>query len=62
MAKTLFKDAENYVEIYRGSSSNPLYVGSVGYDLNSAAEFIIGLEGENRIPWTLKLVDKLTRE
>ncbi|MBL4934419.1 endonuclease V [Clostridium sp. YIM B02515] len=62
VAKTHFKDAENYEEIYRGESHSPLYVSSVGIELGTAAEFIKNLDGDNRIPWVLKLVDKLSRE
>ncbi|WP_097028442.1 endonuclease V [Clostridium peptidivorans] len=39
VAKTFFKDAENYVEIYRGESTKPLYVSSIGIDLNYSADF-----------------------
>lgn len=61
VAKTYFKNAENYLEVYRGKSMDPLYVSSVGIELSIAAEFIKNLDGEYRIPWTLKLVDKLSR-
>lgn len=62
VAKKYYKDVQNYSEVYRGKSSNPLYVSSVGIDLSLAAEFIKNLDGENRLPWVLKLVDRLSRE
>lgn len=62
VAKSHFKDVEKYEEVYRGESNNPLYVSSVGIDLGFAVDFIKNLEGENRLPWVLKLVDKLSRE
>ncbi len=61
VAKTYFKGSEDYVEVCRGISKNPLYVSSIGVDLGYAAELIKTLEGKNRIPDVLKRVDNLTR-
>ena len=62
VAKTYFKGCGDYMTIYRGKSSKPLYIGSIGIDLNYSAEFIRNLSGMYRIPDILKKVDQLTRK
>lgn len=62
VAKTYFRGCENYVEIYRGKSGKPLYISSIGIDLNYSAKFIKNLNGIYRIPDILKKVDQLSRE
>lgn len=62
VAKTYFRGCENYVEIYRGKSSKPLYISSIGIDLNYSAEFVKNLNGIYRIPDILKKVDQLSRK
>lgn len=49
-------------EVYRGESQNPLYVTSVGLDLNIASKNIKEMEGKYRMPTLLKELDRLTRE
>lgn len=61
VAKTFYKDCVNYVEVCRGESKKPLYVSSIGIDLNYSAELIKNLNGKNRIPDVLKRVDQLSR-
>jgi deoxyribonuclease V len=61
VAKTYFKDCKDYIEVYRGKSNKPLYISSIGIDLNCSAELVKNLDGENRIPKVLKRVDQLTR-
>ncbi len=51
----------NAIEILRGNSRNPLYVTSVGCNLNTAAKHIRSMQGEHRIPTILKLADQLSR-
>lgn len=53
---------KNKRTLYRGKSKNPLFVTSIGIDLDSATNKIKGMKGEFRIPTLLKEVDKLTRE
>lgn len=62
VAKTYFRGCENYVEIYRGKSGKPLYISSIGIDLDCSAKFIKNLNGIYRIPDILKKVDQLSRE
>lgn len=61
VAKTFFKNAVNYIEIYRGESTKPLYVSSIEIDLNYSADLIRNLKGKFRIPDVLKEVDRLSR-
>ena len=48
--------------IYRGESKKPLFVTSLGYDLQKASEKIIDMHGEFRLPTILKLADQRCRE
>ena len=62
VAKTFYKGCEDYIEVFRGESKRPLFVTSVGIDLNFAAKLIKNLNGKDRIPDVLKKVDLLTRK
>ena len=53
---------KNRIEVLRGESQKPLFITSIGIDLNTASERIKGMKGKYRIPKLLKEVDKLTRE
>jgi deoxyribonuclease V len=48
--------------IFRGNSKNPLFITSVGIDLEFASKKIEEMDGEYRIPNLLKEVDRLTKE
>ncbi len=48
-------------EIYRGQSKKPLFITSLGYDLQKASERIMTMHGNFRIPTLLKLVDQRCR-
>lgn len=61
VAKSYLKGSADYLEVYRGKSSNPLYVSSIGIDLIYAEGIIKSLKGNFRIPDILKKVDKLSR-
>ncbi len=61
VAKTLFSGCESYSEVYRGISKKPLYVSSIGIDLEFSANLIKNLKGKNRTPDVLKRIDHLTR-
>ena len=61
VAKTFFKGCTHYIQIYRGKSIRPLYISSIGIELNISAELIRNLNGDNRIPNILKMIDQLTR-
>lgn len=63
VAKTNFATVEKYkLPLKRGSSETPLYISSVGIDMNKAYDLIRKMDGEYRIPTLLKKVDTLTRQ
>lgn len=53
---------KNRNQVFRGESQNPLFITSIGIDLNLASEKIKEMDGRHRIPTLLKKLDKLTRE
>jgi deoxyribonuclease V len=61
VAKTLFQQGPAVRAIKRGKSLKPLYVTAAGLDLNEAANSVVELHGEFRIPTLLKKVDRLCR-
>ena len=54
-------DFSQKVEVFRGSSKNPLYITAIGIDKNAAQQHILEMYGEFRIPKLLKELDQLTR-
>lgn len=63
VAKTNFaSNKENKVELLRGKSKTPLYITSIGIDIESAKRNISKMFGDYRIPTLLKELDKLTKE
>ena len=62
VAKTKFEGADNITElVYRGNSQNPLYVTSIGVELDWAAQQIYMMHGDYRLPTLLKEADTLCR-
>jgi deoxyribonuclease V len=61
VAKSKFESAGG-IEVFRGGSIHPLYVTSVGVNLEKASERIRTMHGAYRIPTLLKRVDVLARE
>jgi deoxyribonuclease V len=61
VAKSLFREGTAVRAVTRGKSSRPLFVSAAGLDLNDAAERVIQLHGEFRIPTLLKKADRLCR-
>jgi len=49
-------------KIFRGGSRRPLYVNSVGIDLEEAKQKIIAMHGDFRVPTLLKLADRESRK
>ncbi|WP_342648582.1 endonuclease V [Mucilaginibacter sp. CSA2-8R] len=47
--------------LLRGSSINPLYITSVGIDLQTAGQYIAAMTGLYRIPTLLKALDRETK-
>lgn len=48
--------------LWRGKSKRPLYITSVGINLDIATEYIKSMAGQFRIPALLKELDRLTRQ
>ncbi len=61
VAKRSFKDISDVFEVYRGQSSKPLFVTSVGMDTEEAKKHIFSMHGQYRIPFLLKQADQLCR-
>lgn len=63
VAKTKFLQNTQHVrEVFRGQSINPLYISSIGIDINQAAQNIQNMFGNYRIPTLLKHLDTLTKK
>ncbi len=62
VAKKNFISNRKYVrEVIRGKSKNPLYISSIGIEIDEAAQLIENMKGAYRIPDLLKLVDTKTK-
>lgn len=63
VAKKKFHENKILVkEVLRGESQNPLFISSIGIDLNEAKENIENMDGAFRIPTLLKILDQKTKE
>ncbi|SHH83234.1 endonuclease V [Flavobacterium defluvii] len=63
VAKTNFASIEKYKKpLLRGNSIKPLYITSIGIDLEEAFQKVESMAGEFRIPTLLKELDRLTKE
>lgn len=63
VAKTNFKTLkEAKKEVLRGNSEKPLYITSIGIELDQATKLIKNMSGQHRIPTLLKKLDSLTKE
>lgn len=61
VAKNGFKENSVSKEVFRGESTKPLYVTSVGMALEESAEIVQKMHGDFRFPTLLKKVDALCR-
>lgn len=63
VAKRAFKDNKKQVrEVLRGTSKQPLFVTSVGIEVEEAAANILKMNGKYRIPTLLKQLDTATKK
>lgn len=62
VAKRSFSGISERAKIFRGNSKNPLFITSIGVDIEDAKKYILQMHGKNRTPVLLKLVDGLCRE
>ena len=58
VAKKQYRKAKRETEVYRGNSKRPLYVTSVGIDLETAKSNVRSMQGKHRVPTLLKYVDQ----
>ncbi|AYN03369.1 MULTISPECIES: endonuclease V [unclassified Flavobacterium] len=59
---SFFRNKNTVKEVFRGESKKPLYVSSIGINLDIAASFIKNMHGAFRIPTLLKELDRITKE
>ncbi len=62
VAKSKFIDTPSRCELMRGESKKPLFITSVGVELDIAKEAIASMSGKYRLPTLLKEVDRVCRE
>lgn len=62
VAKKPFKGIGETFAVYRGKSTVPLYVTSVGIETEAAKNHVKQMHGPYRIPTMLKRVDQLSRD
>lgn len=59
---SFFRNKSTVKEVFRGESKKPLYVSSIGIDLDIATNLIKKMKGDYRIPTVLKELDRITKE
>ncbi len=62
IAKNKFHTIKEDYAVYRGTSKHPLYVTSIGIDKQQAMTIVTNLEGQNKLPNIVKMVDHLSRK
>ena len=61
VAKNRYRNSEHAVEVFRASSTRPLFVTSIGIEYDVAAGHVQSMAGPFRIPTMLKAVDRIAR-
>jgi len=61
VAKSCFFCGNNVAEVTRGRSRKPLYITSVGMDIEQAAQGVRNMHGDYRIPTLLAKADRLSK-
>ncbi len=62
VAKRPFKGTPPETEILRGQSAKPLYITSIGIDIETAKYSVLSMHGKHRIPTLLKRADRECRK
>jgi deoxyribonuclease V len=62
VAKNRFNNTPKSCELLRGESQKPLYITSIGIELEEAKSYIAKMAGKYRFPSLLKEVDTLCRK
>ena len=57
-----FGESELIRKVCRGSSISPLYVSAIGISLEEAAQMVVEMRGEYRLPNMIKLADSMSRQ
>lgn len=58
---SFYSNSMTVKEVFRGISKKPLYVSTIGIDLNLAVEKVKNMYGNYRIPDILKKLDSITK-
>ena len=61
VAKSHFEGTPADAEIWRGQSARPLFVTSVGVDIETAKRNILSMHGRHRLPDLLRIADRACR-
>ncbi len=62
VAKRSFINNKKHVrEVFRGDSKNPLYISSIGIDVDEAVKCIQEMHGQFRMPDLLRIMDQQTK-
>lgn len=62
VAKRRFRNTPSESELYRGGSTRPLFVTSLGMDLETAKQHVCSMHGGHRVPTLLRYVDRACRD
>jgi len=63
VAKRSFINNKKHVrEVLRGSSENPLFISSIGMDVDQAATLVKKMHGPYRMPDLLRIMDQKTKD
>lgn len=55
------QNEQNVKKVLRGESLNPLFITSIGMDLEVAAQRVKNMHGDYRFPSLLKILDQVTK-
>lgn len=61
VAKNRYRQTNHAIEVFRAKSVRPLFVTAIGIRYELAAQHVMSMSGEFRIPALLKAVDRLSR-
>lgn len=62
VAKNPLKVADSYVPVLRGKSCKPLFVSSINFSTDRAAELIKNMHGPFRLPTLIKMADGFCKD
>ena len=62
IAKNYFSGVSDEYRLYRGQSTKPLFITSIGIELFESKHIVAEMHGNFRLPTLVKLVDSVCRE